>query len=429
MNGSQSNYWDILLGKAKTFTREELLDIIEYIDSFPNNFKIPFLTNFKKDFDRIAGNGKRVLYTNSSIHRYMSVNPLDSMKDEKNFEFTSYPDESTYQKKYSSIIKEINDTKTFTQSSKTALIKIMNSPCYELDHFKQIEKIAHTYASVAYDKESKDISAIYIEKILPFKAAAFDFFFNLVLKYCLSDLKYTADISMNKIVASIIDALNLPPKNDKYIFLAARVNMFNSIIGTSKDYLSKGYDIHIINILQLHNENPTEFLYNMGAFQKGNNPEVSIFKSVNNYYLSDNIRTEDNNTFKTIDGYIFTSKDISDFEDYLNHIINISNDNNLKAYLPNGDSIDPSRVQFSLSENDIGHLQYLKNDPKILTLISRNDDKFTSKTFLKLSNDIYIIFKIEYNDNTLYGVSVEPMDNDDRKVITITLNPNVSYEF
>lgn len=431
-----------MLKKVKDFTQEELLLTLEYLESFPDYFKAPFKAIFKRDLDSIAGNGKRVVDKRASILPYMREDPKNSLQGRINVEVTDYPEDSIYQKGYCRIVKDITDDKTLSEKSKNMLLKIVNSPSMNLEDFVRFERMAHEIASVAKPLESLTISKYYIRTILPYKAAAYDFIFQLVRKYNMLSIEDKSLFgSLVKSIDIVIDKKESIGYK-KYRILAALVTIYNLMIGSdsfNKEYLMKGYDIHVRNLLNAEQEDPTDFILYMDNFIKDGYSYKELFRIVKEDAKINLVEMESpsnpivSDRFKSDGRFIFTSEDIDFFFNKKEEIENTMMDDKLYEYL---DNVDKDAMIFALSDNDYGHLRNIDDTAAVLNVFGPVSKEVTEsstclgvRTFLSLAGSIFIIFHVEFDDKILYGISVTEDEEQNRKVLRILLNPTVAYEF
>ena len=435
-----------LFQHVKEFTQEELLDTLEYLESFPEDFKVPFRMTFKRDLDKIAGNGKRVLDKRSSLIPFMKEDPRDRMQGKVDFEIVDSPNASIYQKRYCKLIKTIEEERGLSDSSKKLLIKILAVPCYMLEDFGVFERLAAEQAHLVKEKESIIFSLNYLSIVLPFKAEAYDFMYSLVHKYLYDTLDEKKQLFNKPIFGSVVSAI-LPciakKESIRYIkakTIASLMTIYARMIGADTVFLSRGYDIQVRNIMVNRGEDPSNFLHWMQEIDKNNESLSSLIEVVNETvplvgYVGDGDANE-STFFRTDDNcgtFIFTGEDIDLFWKDAKAMEETMMDQKLYEYM---DNVDPENMTFDLSVNEIGHVQDVNGESLTVTVygpvqkeVTEGGRVYGNRIFLKFGKDVFLMFRLQTEPSIVYGISVYEDENQNRKVLRLEMNPNVTFSF
>lgn len=410
--------------------RHKLVDLIEGMPQKLNKF-VKISINEKFLNPALYKGRERKIHPFSTIYKYL--NKKDIMEE-------SNPMFSYYQSQYCVMVNEID--KISHKGIKARLLNIANAESYDEESMTNIEiSINELIDDYKKTVDMSDIVGFISINILPYKLQVYDFYSYLTLKDVLnitsgnSDHMYSLNCSINKLIEigeTTIDSINL----SVLIYLYMKeIGCENMLFGNHRfieryEYLMKHFlktdefiedtKSHLRDLVN-NKKTTTEVISDMINIEKyGVNISIT---------LSDPYEFNEDFTSKSMEynGMVYLFKHPHIFEDDIEMITNnirILISTEFKQYLDEG--FNPDCILFDLNDNDCGHLLSNKDIEFGTAYNSFNREMYY---ICQYDGIFYLLFKSRSKNNTIFGMSLNKFENNDRKIIEIKESKAFYYKF
>ena len=422
--------------------------IIEYLPCYPNDLCTFISLHINDDFldPCLYNKNERRLSPYCTIGKYLDSKRVTIKPVTFNFD---------YQLEYSYILNKI-DSFQIPQPIRAKLRSFMiDYKCYNYESLIRLETaIAEYLENTDIFAYAANVAAFINDEIMPFKLSAYDFYTFLQTKNILNlDSNNYDHLSM---IQRDIKRLIMNTKSGDFLLvndLATFIYIYMKEIGITDCFdkyhlfnrfkyyirLCRGdefsYDVKSkIDTMISSNVSITNALSNLVECNSHKHYRKFIEKSGHELSseLDDMIDTADINGINTIcvEDFLVLTKNHAAFVDDIDKIIDhfyFINEPLICKYM-NLPEKDSPYINFSLNENDYGHLKNLQG--MAVATLYNNTDK--NMYYIGKYDDVfYLFFKLRNSSNTVYGISLDEEKNEskDRKIFSLKENQSYKYVF
>lgn len=423
----------MLIDKILTYDNNSILDMINYAETFDDELRFELYFNIDKLNGKLR-NGAII-----EVREDLKTRLVEKIKGETKFML-----EPTYQKEYNDIIysinKEIND-----YSLAYPLIKMINDRITK----ESLIKFDLFFSDMVTRMSEKGFSlkSRTLVNLTNFITKGHDIYNNLFNK---DDLMNTLDVNTISNLNMLINEYIMIGNDSMYFIdnIAKLIYIYYYILDYNDNRLIENRPYHRFQYLLMgldkvgpnEIEDITRELENIVAKEPAIEEVICelTMNQVRKNELKDvldaltpsmNLKTEDTQfSISRGDTTIF-SKDIG----FL-----ISNKINLDNVINELDFMNPdyliryidkenenTEFSFDLTENDLGHINTLKDTELYVVVNKRKTNKF----MIKYENELYLLFNIKYSkDNSIYGISIRKLNGNKRKIFKLNKSNKYYYK-